>query len=73
MDFDHVRGVKTANISDLVGEAWETVEAELELTELVCANCHRLRTQARLLDHHVDAALLEDVLLDIPCVEGESC
>ena len=48
MDFDHVRGLKEGDISRLVYTAGEErVRAELEKCEVVCANCHRLRTAAR--------------------------
>ena len=49
MDFDHVRGEKIGNVTDLCrkGVRWETVLAEIAKCELVCANCHRLRTWQR--------------------------
>lgn len=48
MDFDHVTGEKVAGISRLLADAaWATLLAELEKTELVCACCHRIRTQRR--------------------------
>ena len=51
MDFDHVRGEKLANVSQLRSGrlAWARLEAELAKCEVVCANCHRRRTQLRLL------------------------
>jgi hypothetical protein len=45
MDFDHVRGQKARNVSQLrlrVGAA--RLEAEIAKCEVVCANCHRQRT-----------------------------
>lgn len=62
MDFDHVSGVKTANISDLLSGSEERLLAELRFTELVCANCHRLRTQARRLEEHLALGDEYDVL-----------
>lgn len=49
MDFDHV-GDKEFNISSAVrfGKSIDTVTIEIEKCELVCANCHRIRTHARL-------------------------
>ena len=47
MDFDHVRGEKTACVSALAGNNWEEVLAEIEKCDLVCANCHRIRTNER--------------------------
>lgn len=51
MDFDHVRGAKVAEISRLRGAraSRARLEAELAKCEVVCANCHRRRTQLRLL------------------------
>jgi len=49
MDFDHVRGDKAFNLSRLRNSrlAWSKLLAEIEKCEVVCANCHRLRTRAR--------------------------
>jgi hypothetical protein len=51
MDFDHVRGKKLFGI----GHGWHTralkaVEAEIAKCEVVCSNCHRIRTALR--KHH---------------------
>lgn len=50
MDFDHVRGEKKADISTLVtrGARIVRIKAEIDLCELVCSNCHRIRTFKRL-------------------------
>jgi len=50
MQFDHVRGTKVANIADLVsaGRDRSTLLRELQKCELVCANCHAVRTYTRL-------------------------
>lgn len=50
MDFDHVRGVKVANVCTMVHEGMSQgmVLREIEKCELVCANCHRIRTADRL-------------------------
>ena len=61
MDFDHVNGVKLANISDLLDAPRAVLDAELAKTELVCANCHRIREMNRRLDLHVEAADAFDV------------
>lgn len=48
MDYDHVRGKKTAGLAVIVkGSSLDTVKAEIEKCELVCANCHRIRTWMR--------------------------
>lgn len=48
MDFDHVRGEKFKEVSAMWSYRWERVLVEVAKCDLVCANCHRLRTQARL-------------------------
>lgn len=51
MDFDHLNGdEKSFNVSEGVAKAarsWESVLTEISKCELVCANCHRLRTKMR--------------------------
>lgn len=49
MDFDHIGDDKVYNIYEMVhsGYSLETVKAEIAKCELVCANCHRLRTGIR--------------------------
>lgn len=47
LDFDHVDpATKEATVSQLVkaAAAWARVEAEMAKCEVVCANCHRIRT-----------------------------
>src|SRR3990167_10983352 len=51
MDYDHrIRETKTADIAKLVGSnsSWALIEAEIVKCDLVCANCHRIRTRDRL-------------------------
>lgn len=50
MDFDHLPGTdKILNVGRMVTRkfAWAKIEAEIAKCELVCANCHRLRTKKR--------------------------
>jgi len=49
MDFDHLPGaVKLSGVSAMIGtHAWPAIQREVEKCELVCANCHRLRTHIR--------------------------
>jgi hypothetical protein len=49
MDFDHVRGEKFANISELARDqvSWQRILDEIEKCDIICSNCHRLRTKAR--------------------------
>lgn len=50
MDFDHVRGVKEWDISDLSMRtpSVKRLLDEVAKCDLVCANCHRIRTAHRL-------------------------
>jgi len=47
LDFDHVRGEKTLGVGQMRGHPWERVFAEIDKCEVVCANCHRIRTSNR--------------------------
>jgi hypothetical protein len=49
MQFDHVRGIKEFNISAYNGYQWrrDKLEAEIAKCEVVCANCHMVRTHNR--------------------------
>ena len=49
MDFDHVRGEKLFGISSSIQNpvSMARLLAELDKCELVCSNCHRVRTHVR--------------------------
>jgi hypothetical protein len=47
MDFDHVRGNKVMTVSQLRDASWRQTLLEMDKCELVCACCHRVRTQLR--------------------------
>lgn len=47
LDFDHVSGSKVMHIAALVNYGWSRVLEELDKCEVVCANCHRIRTVTR--------------------------
>jgi hypothetical protein len=49
LDFDHVRGVKTDNVSSLVRRkvGIDKLQIEIEKCEVRCANCHRRITRKR--------------------------
>lgn len=49
LDFDHLKD-KKYNISRMIhdGFSWEAIKKEIAKCEVVCANCHRIRTHARL-------------------------
>lgn len=65
MDFDHVRGVKIANVSEMLDATLSEIFAEVAKCELVCATCHRIRTENRRLDEHVAIAEMADVDRDL--------
>ncbi len=48
LEFDHLRD-KERNISKMLatGCGWDRISAEIEKCEVVCANCHRIRTGER--------------------------
>lgn len=48
MQYDHIADNKVMKVSRLLGRAsWDTVLAEIAKCELVCANCHAVRTYVR--------------------------
>lgn len=48
MDFDHVRGRKQANVMELVSTlSKKRIDEEISKCEIVCSNCHRIRTHLR--------------------------
>ena len=50
MDFDHINDNKTINIARISNSSLslKRIQDEINKCELVCANCHRLRTWNRL-------------------------
>jgi hypothetical protein len=54
MDFDHVADDKSALVSKLVNfGAVQRLLDEMDKCEVVCANCHRIRTWRRMQGHVV--------------------
>jgi hypothetical protein len=49
LTFDHVRGQKKMNVSDMISQGYslESIKSELEKTEVTCSNCHMRREQKR--------------------------
>lgn len=49
LDFDHVRGAKISNIAGMVtnGVSIARIDREIAKCEVVCANCHRIRTHGK--------------------------
>lgn len=50
MDFDHL-GDKEFTIASVKGISLEKLQAEIDKCDVVCANCHRIRTHNRQLKH----------------------
>lgn len=49
LEFDHLPGVeKTRTVASLFYCSWERIWAEIAKCEVVCANCHAMRTMQRL-------------------------
>ncbi len=46
LEFDHVRGIKTKDISCMIQQkwSWKAIEAEIAKCIVRCANCHRRKT-----------------------------
>ena len=48
MDFDHVRGRKHKNVMELIPTlSKKKIDEEIAKCEIVCSNCHRIRTHGR--------------------------
>src|SRR3990167_2081058 len=47
MDFDHVRGKKVTKVARLRDAGTPQLLTEIAKCDLVCANCHRIRTHAQ--------------------------
>ena len=50
LDFDHVEDNKEFGLGGRGGQSWERIYAEVEKCEVVCANCHRVRTRQKFHD-----------------------
>ncbi len=48
MDFDHVAGGKTMKISSMLQRSTKVLAEEIKKCQVVCSNCHRKRTFARI-------------------------
>ena len=52
MDFDHVRGEKLFSVMMRLTASKVRLETEIAKCDLVCANCHRIRTKKRYHETH---------------------
>lgn len=50
LEFDHVRGTKKKGVTKLVsmGLSWESIMKEIDKCDVVCSNCHKIRTYSRM-------------------------
>ncbi len=48
LQFDHIHDNKIANVSAFIGRSWDKAVAEALKCDVVCANCHVIRTRSRL-------------------------
>lgn len=44
MDFDHKDSEKLGEIAKMVNKSWDKLLKEIKKCDVVCANCHRIRT-----------------------------
>jgi hypothetical protein len=48
LEFDHLPGaVKTRTVASMMYSSWDAIWAEVAKCEVVCANCHAIRTFTR--------------------------
>jgi hypothetical protein len=47
MDFDHTENNKSFNIAPNRNVSWDRVLTEIAKCDIICANCHRIRTTRR--------------------------
>ena len=49
LQFDHIGDEKKGSVSNLIRSdyCWDTVKTEISKCEVVCANCHAVRTKER--------------------------
>ena len=47
LQFDHIKGEKKYNVSAMFDFSLELIKDEIKKCEIVCANCHQIRTSMR--------------------------
>lgn len=60
MDFDHVTGTKQGNIANAMSWHWDKLLEEIAKCDIVCSNCHRMRTYRRSVDKYIELEGSED-------------
>ena len=50
LEFDHIRGTKFKNVAELSTYSDKKLQEEIDKCDVVCSNCHRYRTNARLVE-----------------------
>lgn len=64
MDFDHLdEAMKRFNVSTGKRYSWEEMLLEIAKCELVCANCHRIRTHNRRKTKSLSSSQVQDACL----------
>lgn len=50
LEFDHVKGIKKMDVGEMVsaGYSKKLIRKEIDKCEIVCCNCHRIRTYERI-------------------------
>lgn len=50
LEFDHVRGIKTKSISQMIQDGYSllSLQKEINKCDIRCANCHRIKTNNQL-------------------------
>lgn len=69
LDFDHVRGTKRFNVSQGAARTREDALEEIDKCDVVCANCHRIRSYERAnrnrrRDENGKGLLVEDAVVE---------
>ena len=44
LEFDHIKGNKFKEIGRIKEYSWKTIQKELDKCQILCANCHRIKT-----------------------------
>ena len=65
MDFDHVRGNKVVGIAQMWSWSRDKILRELEKCDLVCANCHRIRTLTQRINEVDQVGSVNQLTLDL--------